>query len=128
MLYVLWSDDCRSAHEVAPYTPQSDSLSSLDRPLSVMSYGIRKMSRSFSPCLLLFYAIIFDTSVPSLNSVEYPYCCTSDTSVQSWATTTQKLRAQHPTRMDQVRSKDHSGKAIDDAHRFVQLYRPSLAA
>ena len=53
--------------------PQSDSLSSLDRPLNVMSYGIRKMSRSFSPCLLLFYAIISNTSVPSPNSVEYLY-------------------------------------------------------
>lgn len=82
------------------------------------------MSSSFLSCLL-----VSNTPILSLDTFEEFYRYISDTSVQSWATTiTPKLRAQYPTRMGQVRSEYRSGKPIDDADRYVQLYRPSLAA
>ena len=85
------------------------------------------MPRSFSSVLLIFYSIFHNTTVLSFDTFKEIYCWFSDTSLQSWATrTTPKRRAQLLTRVGQVRSEYHSGKLINVADRYIQLYRPSL--
>ena len=82
----------------------------------------------FSLNLLSFYSIFSNITVLNFDTFEKFYFCISDTSLQSWATrTAPKRRVQILTRLGQVRLEYHSGKPINDADRYVQSYRPSLA-
>ena len=115
-------------HDRPPTPSKIDTLSSLQCYIVWYKNDVSLVLTMHLTLLLNSLLKISNTPVVIIKPFVDFDCDISDTSVQSWATTTPKLRAQYPTPVDQVRSGFHLRKSIDYAHRYLQLYNPSLAA